>query len=189
MGMNTGGEPAPAVKETATLAGGCFWCLEAVFLELKGVESVRSGYCGGHVANPTYAQVCTGETGHAEAVQVSFNPRLLSYHDLLTIFFTIHDPTSLNRQGADVGTQYRSAIFHHDQVQQNVAHQVMREISAAGLWEAPLVTEVVPLEKFYPAEDYHQDYFKKNPFQPYCRVVIAPKITKFRHQFVDRLKK
>jgi peptide-methionine (S)-S-oxide reductase len=175
--------------EVATLAGGCFWCLEAVFDELKGVESVESGYSGGHVQNPSYAQVCDGETGHAEVVQVSFDPDVLSYKDLLTVFFTIHDPTTLNRQGNDVGTQYRSAIFYHSEEQKKVADEVILEISASGIWDAPIVTEVTPFERFYIAEDYHQEYFKKNPFQGYCRVVIAPKVAKFRHKFAERLKK
>jgi peptide-methionine (S)-S-oxide reductase len=175
--------------EVATLAGGCFWCLEAVFDELKGVESVESGYSGGHVQNPGYAQVCDGDTGHAEVVQVTFDPQVISYKDLLTVFFTIHDPTTLNRQGNDVGTQYRSAIFYHDEQQKKVAEEVIREITAAGIWDAPIVTDVTPFDRFYIAEDYHQEYFKKNPFQRYCRAVIAPKVTKFRHKFADRLKK
>ncbi len=176
-------------SEVATLAGGCFWCLEAVFDELQGVEAVQSGYSGGHVPNPSYHQVCDGETGHAEAVQVTFDPDRLSYRDLLTIFFTVHDPTTLNRQGNDVGTQYRSAIFYHDEEQKRLAEEVMAEIEAVGLWGAPLVTELQPFEAFYPAEDYHQEYFKKNPWQPYCRVVIAPKVAKFRQTFAERLKK
>jgi peptide-methionine (S)-S-oxide reductase len=176
-------------NEIATLAGGCFWCLEAVFDELKGVESVESGYSGGHVERPSYAQVCDGETGHAEVVRVTFDPQVLSYKDLLTVFFTIHDPTTPNRQGNDVGTQYRSAIFYHDEGQKKVAEEVIREITAAGIWDAPIVTEVTPFEKFFIAEDYHQEYFRKNPFQGYCRVVIAPKVAKFRHQFAERLKK
>ena len=175
--------------EVATLAGGCFWCLEAVFDELKGVESVESGYSGGQTRNPSYAQVCDGDTGHAEVVQVTFDPQLLSYKDLLTIFFTIHDPTTLNRQGNDVGTQYRSAIFYHTLEQKTVSEEVIREISSARLWDNPIVTEVVPFEVFYIAEDYHQEYFKKNPFQGYCRAVIAPKVTKFRHKYAERLKK
>ena len=175
--------------ELATLAGGCFWCLEAVFDELKGVESVESGYSGGHVQNPSYAQVCDGETGHAEVVQVSFDPDVLSYKDLLTVFFTIHDPTTLNRQGNDIGTQYRSAIFYHSEEQKKVADEVILEISASGIWDAPILTEVTPFERFYIAEDYHQEYFKNNPFQGYCRVVIAPKVAKFRHKFAERLKK
>jgi len=175
--------------EVATLAGGCFWCLEAVFDELKGVESVESGYSGGHVESPSYAQVCDGDTGHAEVVQVTFDPQVLSYKDLLTVFFTIHDPTTLNRQGHDVGTQYRSAIFYHDEGQKKVAEEVIHEITAAGIWDAPLVTEVTPFDKFFMAEDYHQEFFRKNPFQGYCRAVIAPKVAKFRHEFAERLKK
>jgi peptide-methionine (S)-S-oxide reductase len=175
--------------EVATLAGGCFWCLEAVFDELKGVESVESGYSGGHVQSPSYAQVCDGDTGHAEVVRVTFDPQVLSYNDLLTVFFTIHDPTTLNRQGNDAGTQYRSAIFYHDEQQKQIAEDVIRAIDAAKIWDGPIVTEVTPFDQFYIAEDYHQEYFKHNPFQGYCRVVIAPKVTKFRHKFADRLKK
>jgi peptide-methionine (S)-S-oxide reductase len=172
----------------ATLAGGCFWCLEAVFDELKGVESVESGYSGGHVQNPNYAQVCDGDTGHAEAVQVTFDPQVLTFKDLLTVFFTIHDPTTLNRQGNDTGPQYRSAIFYHNEAQKRTAEEVIREIQASGIWDAPIVTDVTPFDKFYMAEDYHQEYFKKNPFQGYCRVIIAPKVAKFRKHFMDRLK-
>jgi peptide-methionine (S)-S-oxide reductase len=175
--------------ELATLAGGCFWCLEAVFDELKGVESVESGYSGGHVQRPSYAQVCDGDTGHAEVVQVTFDPQVLSYKDLLTVFFTIHDPTTLNRQGNDVGTQYRSAIFYHNEEQKKIAEEVIQEINTAKIWGDPLVTEVTLFEQFYIAEDYHQEYFEKNPFQGYCRAVIVPKVTKFRHKFADRLKK
>jgi peptide-methionine (S)-S-oxide reductase len=175
--------------EVATLAGGCFWCLEAVFDELKGVESVESGYCGGKLADPTYAQVCDGNTGHAESVKIMFDPQVLSFHDLLTVFFAIHDPTSLNRQGADVGTQYRSAIFFHDEQQKETSGQVIREITDAKIWENPIVTEVTAFDKFYMAEDYHQEYFSHNSFQPYCRIVIAPKVSKFRKQFVEQLKK
>ena len=175
--------------QKATLAGGCFWCLEAVFDELKGVIAVESGYAGGHVANPSYQAVCTGMTGHAEVVQVTFDPSALDYADLLRVFFTIHDPTTLNRQGADVGTQYRSAIFTHDEEQRAAAEAVIREISESKLWPNPIVTEVKPLDKFYVAENYHQEYFVHNPNQPYCRVVIEPKVAKFRKHFVDRLKK
>lgn len=175
--------------EVATLAGGCFWCLEAVFDELKGVESVESGYSGGKLQNPTYAQVCDGDTGHAEAVQVKFDPLVLSYKDLLTVFFAIHDPTTLNRQGADVGTQYRSAIFYHDEAQKETAEQVIKKIEGEAIWEAPIVTEVTPFDKFYQAEDYHQEYFAHNTYQPYCRAVIAPKVSKFRREFVSHLKK
>ena len=175
--------------QIVTLAGGCFWCLEAVYDELKGVESVESGYSGGQIQNPSYAQVCDGDTGHAEVVQVTFDPQVLSYKDLLTVFFTIHDPTTLNRQGNDAGTQYRSAIFYHNEEQKQVAGEVIREIGAAGIWDAPIVTEVTPFETFYIAEEYHQEYFKKNPFQGYCRAIIAPKVAKFRHKFAERLKK
>ena len=175
--------------ELATLAGGCFWCLEAVFDELKGVESVESGYSGGHVQSPSYAQVCDGDTGHAEVVQVTFDPQVLSYKELLTVFFTVHDPTTLNRQGNDAGTQYRSAIFYHNEQQKKTAEEVIQEIAAAKIWDGPIVTELTPFDQFYMAEDYHQEYFKKNPFQGYCRAVIAPKVTKFRHNFAERLKK
>jgi peptide-methionine (S)-S-oxide reductase len=176
-------------NEVATLAGGCFWCLEAVFDDLKGVESVESGYSGGHVQRPSYAQVCDGNTGHAYVVQVTFDPQVLSYKDLLKVFFTIHDPTTLNRQGNDAGTQYRSAIFYHNDEQKKIAEEVIQEITAAKIWNHPLVTELTPFDQFYIAEDYHQEYFKKNPFQGYCRVVIVPKVTKFRHAFADQLKK
>ena len=154
--------------EIATLAGGCFWCLEAVFDDLEGVEDVVSGYSGGSVPNPTYKHVCTGDTGHAEVVQVTFNPDVISYRDLLRVFFTIHDPTTLNRQGADVGTQYRSAIFTHNETQEKVAEEVIAELNDAGLWDDPIVTEVVPIEAFYAAEEYHQEYFRRNPNQGYC---------------------
>jgi len=175
--------------ELATLAGGCFWCLEAVYDELKGVESVESGYSGGHVSDPTYHEVCDGDTGHAEVVQIRFDPSVISYADLLHVFFTIHDPTTLNRQGNDVGTQYRSAIYYHDAEQKRVAEEVIREIEAQKLWEDPIVTEVTPFDRFFIAEAYHQEYFKNNPFQGYCRAVIAPKVAKFRQKFVERLKK
>jgi len=175
-------------RELATLGGGCFWCLEAVYKELRGVERVVSGYAGGHVQNPSYAQVCEGTTGHAEVVQITFDPEAVSYRELLGVFFTIHDPTTLNRQGADVGTQYRSAVFYHSPAQREAAEQTIAELTAEGVWDAPVVTEVVPLETFYPAEDYHQDYFEKNPYQPYCRAVVAPKVAKFRKHFLERLK-
>lgn len=175
--------------EQATLGGGCFWCLEAVFLDLKGVLRVQSGYAGGHVPNPTYEQVCTGQTGHAEVIRVDFDPEALTYADLLKVFFAIHDPTTLNRQGADVGTQYRSAIFTHGPQQAETAKAVIAELSAEGLFDAPIVTQVEPLDVFYPAEEYHQDYFARNPYQPYCMAVVAPKVVKFRKQFVDRLKR
>jgi peptide-methionine (S)-S-oxide reductase len=169
--------------QTATLAGGCFWCLEAVYLRAKGVQKVVSGYTGGHVANPDYRSVTTGTTGHAEAVQITFDPDVVSFRDLLLIFFTIHDPTTLNRQGHDVGTQYRSAIYYHDDAQKEEAEAVMAEISKAGIWSAPLVTELAPLETFYRAEDYHQNYFANNPNQPYCMAVVEPKVSKFRSKF------
>jgi peptide-methionine (S)-S-oxide reductase len=175
--------------QVATLAGGCFWCLEAVYDELKGVESVESGYSGGQVANPSYEQVCEGDSGHAETVRITFDPSIITYPDLLKVFFSIHDPTTLNRQGTDSGPQYRSAIFYHDDQQKATAAQVIREFSEAGLWADPIVTEVIAFDKFYMAEDYHQEYFKKNPFQGYCRAVIAPKVIKFRQKFVDILKK
>jgi peptide-methionine (S)-S-oxide reductase len=174
--------------EVATLGGGCFWCLEAVYAELDGVVEVISGYAGGTVANPSYQQVCTGQTGHAEVVKVTFDPQRISFRDVLGVFFGIHDPTTLNRQGADVGTQYRSVIFYHNEDQQGVAQEVIDEVMTAAIWSDPLVTELVPLETFYPAEAYHQNYFANNPDQGYCRVVIAPKVAKFRKQFVDRLK-
>ncbi len=176
-------------REVATLAGGCFWCLEAVYDELRGVESVVSGYAGGSVPDPTYQQVCSGATGHAEVVQLTFDPRQVSFRELLEVFFTIHDPTTLNRQGADVGTQYRSAVFYHSPEQRETAHEVIRELEEARVWDAPVVTEVVPLDKFYPAEEYHQEYFRRNPVQPYCRVVVAPKVSKFRRKFIEKLKK
>jgi peptide-methionine (S)-S-oxide reductase len=175
--------------QVATLAGGCFWCLEAVYDDLKGVEDVVSGYSGGRIPNPSYEQVSTGRTGHAETVQVTFDPAVISYEDILHIFFSIHNPTTLNRQGADVGTQYRSAIFYHDDEQKAAAERVMQEIEEAGVWDDPLVTELKPFEEFYMAEDYHQEYFRKNPYQPYCQVVIAPKVGKFRKQYYERLKK
>jgi peptide-methionine (S)-S-oxide reductase len=174
--------------ELATLGGGCFWCLEAVYKELRGVERVVSGYAGGRVENPTYRQVCEGTTGHAEVVQITFDPSEVSYLELLEVFFTIHDPTTLNRQGGDVGTQYRSAIFYHTPAQRETAEQAIAAFNAAQVWDAPIVTEVVPLETFYPAEDYHQDYFENNPSQPYCRAVVAPKVSKFRKHFLERLK-
>ncbi len=174
--------------EQATLAGGCFWCLEAAFLELRGVEHVISGYAGGHVDNPTYQQVCSGLTGHAEVVQIAFDPRVITYKDLLEVFFTIHDPTTLNRQGYDVGTQYRSAIYFHSEEQKTIAEATIAEITAAGIWDDPIVTEVTPLPHFYPAEDYHHRYFENNPNQPYCRAVVEPKVAKVRQKYFQRLK-
>src|SRR5262245_48577781 len=172
----------------ATLGGGCFWCLEAVFENLRGVERVVSGYAGGHLAGPSYQQVCTGTTGHAEVVQVTFDPSVITYREVLEVFFGTHDPTTLNRQGADVGTQYRSVIFYHSPEQRRVAEEMIRELSASGIWGRPLVTEVVPLEAFYPAEAYHQGYFRANPGQGYCQAVVAPKVAKFRKQFAAKLK-
>ena len=186
---NDNGNTRPDGKASATLAGGCFWCLEAVYVELEGVEKVVSGYAGGAIPNPSYEQVCSGRTGHAEIVQVTFDPGVVTYEDLLGVFFTIHDPTTLNRQGNDVGTQYRSAIFYHDDEQKAAAEQAMREITEARIWSRPIVTEIVPLTDFYAAEAYHQDYFKNNPYQPYCQVVVAPKVAKFRKQYFSRLKK
>lgn len=178
---------ASAGGEVATLAGGCFWCLEAVFLQLRGVHSVKSGYAGGRRPNPTYDQVCTGTTGHAEVVQVTFDPLAIGYRDLLDVFFTIHDPTTLNRQGGDVGTQYRSALFFHSPEQERVARESVAALAAAKVWPDPIVTEIVPLETFWPAETYHGDYFARNPQNPYCAVVIAPKVAKARKAFLERL--
>jgi peptide-methionine (S)-S-oxide reductase len=175
--------------EVATLGGGCFWCLEAVYDELKGVESVESGYMGGHVINPTYRQVCSGTTGHAEVVRVTFDPQTVSYREILQIFFTIHDPTTLNRQGNDVGPQYRSVIFYHSPEQKATAEAVIQELTDAKVWPNPIVTEVTPAGEFYMAEGYHQEYFANNPWQPYCQVIVAPKVAKFRKQYFERLKK
>ncbi len=174
-------------QEVATLGGGCFWCTEAVFKELKGIEKVESGYSGGTVPNPSYKQVCTGRTGHAEVVQVAFDPNIISFGDILRIFFTVHDPTTLNRQGADVGTQYRSIILYHNNEQKAVAEQVIKEITGEEIWDGQIVTQVVPFEAFYKAEDYHQDYFENNPGQAYCQMVIAPKVRKFREHYRERL--
>jgi len=172
----------------ATLGGGCFWCLEAVYDDLMGVERVESGYMGGNVVDPSYEDVCSGGTGHAEVVQVTFDESVVSYKDILEIFFTIHDPTTLNRQGNDVGSQYRSAIFYHDDEQHQAAGNTIRNISRTGAWPDPLVTEITEASVFYKAEAYHQNYFKNNPVQPYCQVVVAPKVTKFRKQYAARLK-
>ncbi len=175
-------------RETATFAGGCFWCTEAVFSDLRGVERVLPGYAGGTVANPSYEQVCTGTTGHAEALEIVFDPSVVSFRDLLRIFFTTHDPTTLNRQGNDVGTQYRSAVFYHDAAQKAAAEEVVRELAHEGVWSKKIVTEIVPFTAFYPAEEYHRNYFRRNPEKGYCQVVIAPKVAKFRHQYADRLR-
>jgi len=179
---------ADEAKEIATLGSGCFWCLESVFEQLRGVERVESGYAGGSVANPTYPQVCTGATGHAEVVQITFDPRVLSFAELLDVFFAIHDPTTLNRQGADAGTQYRSVIFYHSPEQKRLAEEKIAALNQGGDWGAPLVTQLVPFETFYRAEDYHQGYFRNNPGQGYCQVVIAPKVAKFRTHFASKLK-
>jgi peptide-methionine (S)-S-oxide reductase len=175
-------------NEVATLGGGCFWCLEAVYEQLRGVEKVESGYSGGHVPSPTYRQVTSGTTGHAEVVQLTFDPDVIALAQILEVFFTIHDPTTLNRQGTDVGPQYRSAIFYHDGEQRAVAEQVIRQINEAAIWAAPIITEVAPFTAFYRAEDYHQGYYRNNQSQPYCQVVIAPKVAKFRRKYLDRLK-
>lgn len=174
--------------EVATLGGGCFWCLEAVYDQLKGVISVESGYSGGSVPNPSYRLVCTGTTGHAEVTQITFDPAVVSYRELLQVFFTIHDPTTLNRQGGDVGPQYRSVIFYHSPEQKATAQAVMDELTEQGVWDNPIVTELSPFEVFYMAEDYHQEYFANNAGQPYCQVVIAPKVAKFRRKYLEQLK-
>lgn len=174
--------------EVATLAGGCFWCLEAAFAELKGVERVESGYAGGSEANPSYEAVCTGRTGHAEVVQITFDPHIITFRDLLHVFFTIHDPTTLNQQGGDVGTQYRSAVFYHSPEQKAEVERVIAELNAEKVWDDPIVTEVKPLEEFFSAEEYHRDYYRRNPTQGYCRAVIAPKVAKVRKLYFDRLR-
>lgn len=176
------------LRETISLGGGCFWCLEPVFRELNGVEEVVVGYAGGQLEAPTYEEVCTGATGHAEVAQVTFNPRQISLREILEVFFSVHDPTTINRQGADVGPQYRSIILYHSQRQMLVARELMAEIEEQGVYSAPIVTQVVPLEKFYPAESYHQGYFEKNPWAGYCQVVIRPKVNKFRSKYANRLK-
>ncbi len=178
----------PGRREVATLAGGCFWCLEAVFDNLEGVTNVVSGYTGGRVRNPSYKEVCTGTTGHAEAVQITFDPDQISYRDLLDVFFNIHDPTTLNRQGNDIGPQYRSAIFYHSPEQKEAAEQVIHELDEKKEWKNRIVTEIVPYKEFYPAENYHQEYYANNPYQPYCMLVISPKVAKFRKKYSERLK-
>jgi peptide-methionine (S)-S-oxide reductase len=188
MHLNTPSE-VPAGKAIATLAGGCFWCLEAVYDGMKGVASVESGYMGGSNANPTYEQVCGGDTGHAEVVHVTFDPAIVSFKELLEVFFVIHDPTTLNRQGNDAGTQYRSAIFYHTPQQKAAAEAVIAQLDAAKLWNGPIVTELAPASAFYMAEGYHQEYFARNPYQPYCQAVVAPKVAKFRKHFLEKLKK
>lgn len=189
MSEQAASQPNQTGSEVATLGGGCFWCLEAVYNELKGVERVVSGYSGGSVAKPSYEQVCSGRTGHAEVVQLTYDPELISFKEILQVFFTIHDPTTLNRQGADVGTQYRSAIFYHNPQQKRVAEELIAELNESNLWPDPIVTEVTPFERFYEAEEYHQEYYANNPNQPYCQVVIAPKLAKFRKKYLEELKK
>jgi peptide-methionine (S)-S-oxide reductase len=176
-------------KEVATLAGGCFWCLEAVFKEVEGIDRVISGYSGGTVMHPSYSEVCTGTTGHAEAVQLTFDPQKISFREILQISFGLHDPTTLNRQGADVGAQYRSVVFYNDEKQKTIAEAVIQELNAAHVWKSPIVTELIPIKEFYPAEDYHQEYFDRNPAQPYCSMVIAPKLAKFRKQHRKKIKR
>jgi peptide-methionine (S)-S-oxide reductase len=176
------------VKEAATLAGGCFWCVEAVFSIIKGVEKIEPGYTGGSVPNPTYEQVSTGTTGHAEAAQITFDPQVISFREILEIFFASHDPTTLSRQGADVGTQYRSAIFYHNGEQKAIAEKVIEDLNEEEIWSSPIVTSVEPLKTFYKAETYHKDYYKKHPNQPYCQAVITPKLVKLQHRFLDKLK-
>ena len=187
MGIETSGA-ADVPLATATFAGGCFWCTEAVYAELKGVKSVTSGYLGGAVPNPTYKDVCTGQTGHAEAIEIEYDPAVVSFQKLLEVFFATHDPTTLNRQGADVGTQYRSGIFYHDDEQKRVAEEVIVKLNQARVFPGPIVTEVTKASVFYPAEDYHQDYFAKNPYQPYCQAAAAPKVAKVRKVFKDLVK-
>jgi peptide-methionine (S)-S-oxide reductase len=190
--MQTNGQAQPNTTqnttEVATLGGGCFWCLEPVYDQLRGVISVESGYSGGHVENPSYRAVCGGNTGHAEVVRITFDPSVVSFRELLEIFFTIHDPTTLNRQGNDVGTQYRSVIYYHSPEQEKVAREVINEVNQAKLWPKPLVTEVSPITNYYEAEDYHQEYFANNGYQPYCQMIIAPKVAKFRKHYFDKLK-
>ena len=174
--------------EIATLAGGCFWCIEAIFREVEGIKQAVSGYTGGITANPTYDDVCSGRSGHAEALQVTFDPTVITYREILEIFFSVHDPTTLNRQGADVGTQYRSAIFYHDEEQKTIADSLKKEMEESRVWAEPIVTEVAPLNMFYPAEDYHREYFSQHPEQAYCQMVVSPKLNEFRKQWATRLK-
>jgi peptide-methionine (S)-S-oxide reductase len=176
------------LRDTATLAGGCFWCIEAVFQLLDGVESVESGYCNGSTPNPTYKEVCSGTTGHAEACRITFDPSKVSYEEILQVFFASHDPTTLNRQGNDVGTQYRSAIFYHDASQKEIAEAYIRQLTEAKTWPDPIVTEVTQADTFHVAEDYHQNYYRENGSQPYCAFVVRPKVEKFKKQFQERLK-
>lgn len=173
--------------EVATLGGGCFWCLDAIYRQLRGVEKVESGYAGGTKPNPSYREVCGGNTGHAEVVQITYDPSVISYRDLLDVFFTIHDPTTQDRQGGDIGTQYRSVILTHSDEQARIAREAIADVSAEKIWDDPIVTQIRPLETFYPAERYHQDYFANNPNQPYCQVVIEPKVAKFRRKYLEKL--
>jgi peptide-methionine (S)-S-oxide reductase len=193
MTMNSNPNPSPnhatAPLETATLGGGCFWCIEAVFDDLVGVHDVVSGYTGGRTTNPRYEQICEGDTGHAEVVRVQFDPSVISYRDILGVFFAVHDPTTLNRQGNDTGTQYRSAIFTHSAEQSRIAREMIAHLNAEKIWDDPIVTEVVDVSTFYPAEDYHQEFFRRNPYQGYCMAVVSPKVSKFRKQFADKLKR
>ena len=174
-------------REVATLGGGCFWCLDAIYRQLRGVEKVESGYAGGTKPNPSYREVCGGNTGHAEVVQITYDPSLISYRDLLDVFFTVHDPTTQDRQGADMGTQYRSIVLTHSDEQARIAREAIADVTAEKIWDDPIVTQIRPLETFYPAERYHQDYFANNPNQPYCQVVIEPKVAKFRRKYLERL--
>jgi peptide-methionine (S)-S-oxide reductase len=188
MATRTAQETSAAGKEIATLAGGCFWCLEAVYDQMKGVESVESGYIGGSHPNPTYEEICSGRTGHAEAVRITFDPKITSYRELLEVFFAIHDPTTLNRQGNDAGTQYRSAIFYHSPEQKAIAEQVIADFTREKVFDRPIVTQLESAAPFYVAEDYHQEYFAKNPTQSYCTYVVTPKVAKFRKQFAEKMK-
>ncbi|MBF0278453.1 MAG: peptide-methionine (S)-S-oxide reductase MsrA [SAR324 cluster bacterium] len=174
--------------ETATLGAGCFWCIEAIYQNLKGVETVVSGYTGGKTENPTYQEICMGTTGHAEVAQITFDPEVITFKEILMVFWRTHDPTTLNQQGNDVGTQYRSAIFYHTEEQKSIAEQSLKETDESTLWTEPIVTEISPLRKFYPGEDYHQNYFNNNPYQPYCQAIIGPKLKKFKNEFQDQLK-
>lgn len=189
MSQEANAGPAPASKEVTTLAGGCFWCLEAVYHNMLGVESVQSGYMGGKVPNPSYEDVCTGGTGHAEVVQITFDPKSVSYEEILEVFFVIHDPTTPDRQGNDSGTQYRSAIFFHTPLQQAAAEKAIAKLTAGKVFRNPIVTQLTPASAFYPAEDYHRDYYERNPSQPYCMFVVEPKVQKFRKHFLAKLKK
>lgn len=177
----------PGQREVATLGGGCFWCLDAIYRQLRGVEKVESGYAGGTKPNPSYREVCGGNTGHAEVVQITYDPSMISYRDLLDVFFTVHDPTTQDRQGGDIGTQYRSIVLTHSDEQARIAREAIADVTAEGIWDDPIVTQIRPLETFYPAERYHQDYFANNPNQPYCQVVIEPKVAKFRRKYLEKL--